>query len=661
MNKKDYIDAMNEIEVSDKVKRATLNKIKEQPKRKIYNKLFPLASLAMMCVVIMALVMPGKTIAPTMLDTKKDEKDDKRVEKVGNLSNIENFEELYAILKENAPEYYYNNSIDMITDDIQESVNGEVSKSINTSSQEDYSKTNVQVEGVDEADIVKTDGRYIYYLKYSKLNIIDTENGNKLLSTANLSFSSSSFYPREIYVKDDKLVVIGTRELEKILSNFTGKYSYSEFTVAKIYDIKDRSNPKEERTVEIEGYYLSSRMINNNLYLISNEYNYNAYICQERDIEELNENDFKPRYKDTAISGDRKHVDFNCIWYIPESDDTSYLNIASFDITKNKEANISSYLGAGSTIYASEDYLFITRPQYNYSEIFKKSTQTTKIFKFGLKDDKCEFLNEGSVPGTILNQFSMDEKDGYFRIATTDRENTSTNNLYVLDKNLDIVGKVEGLAEGERIYSVRFMGTRAYMVTFVETDPLFVIDLKDPKNPKVLGELKIPGYSKYLHPYDDTHIIGFGEDTKVVNYGYGDRVLTDGMKMALFDVTDPENPKEMYNVKIGEKGTYSELLNNHKALLFSKEKNLIAFPVSITEDDYDVTFQGAIVYGLSLEKGFELKGKISNIEDGIARYYGTSNVERILYINDTLYTLSSDLVKATDMNSMKTKGSLKLK
>ena len=669
MNKKDYIDAMNEIEVSEKVKKSTLNKIKEQPKRKTYNKLFPLASLAMACMVLMAFLLPHNSLAPGLPNANNEQE----TKQVGELPNIKNFENMYAILKERAPEYggYYGYrnrgaifSDDEIMMNAEQSVDSATksTNSVKETADQDYSKTNIQVEGVDEADIVKTDGRYIYYLKYNTLNIIDTENGDKLVSAANLSFNNGSFYPDEIFVKDDKLVIIGTRELESILSNFTGRYSYSEYTVAKIYDIKDRSNPKEDRTVEIEGYYLSSRMINNNLYLISNEYNYNAYLCEEREIDELNENDFKPKYKDTAVSETRKHVDFNCIWYMPESDDTSYLNIAAFDVTKDKEANISSYLGAGSTIYSSEDNLFIVRTRYDYD--YKKTSEpTTEVYKFELKGDKCEFLKKGSVPGTVLNQFSMDEKDGYFRIATTkdNWRDESTNNLYVLDKNLEIVGKVEDLAEGERIYSVRFMGDRAYMVTFVETDPLFVIDLKDPKNPQVLGELKIPGYSKYLHPYDDTHIIGFGEDTNVVNYGYGDRVITDGMKMALFDVTDPENPKEMYSVKIGEKGTYSELLYNHKALLFSKEKNIIAFPISITEEDYRVTFQGAIVYGLNLEKGFELKGKISNLNDDTDKYYGRNNVERIIYIKDTIYTLSNDLVKATDMNSMKTKGSLKLK
>ena len=197
------------------------------------------------------------------------------------------------------------------------------------------------------------------------------------------------------------------------------------------------------------------------------------------------------------------------------------------------------------------------------------------------------------------------------------------------------------------------MGNRAYMVTFVETDPLFVIDLSIPTEPKVLGELKIPGYSKYLHPYDETHLIGFGENTEVVNYGYGDRVVTNGMKMALFDVTDPNNPQEMYSVDIGEKGTSSELLYNHKALLFSKEKDIIAFPISRTIDNYKVDFRGAIVYGLNLEKGFTLKGEISHNKNDYELYHSNNKIERIIYIGDNLFTLSENKIKATDMNSMK--------
>lgn len=293
-------------------------------------------------------------------------------------------------------------------------------------------------------------------------------------------------------------------------------------------------------------------MIGDNIYLLANKYIY-AYLCKEYKVNELDENYFKPEYIDTAVSEEAKCIGFDCIYYIPEFEDASYLNIAAFNITNNEPANIESYLGAGNEIYASNTNLYITKVKYNYEDNSNKNEINTEIYKFNLQDAKCTFIKIGTVPGSVLNQFSMDEKDGYFRIATTDskswREEDNTNNLYVLNENLEIVGKVEDLAPGEKIYSVRFMGNRAYMVTFVQTDPLFVIDLSDPTKPTVLGELKIPGYSKYLHPYDETHLIGIGEDTKVVNYGYGDQVTTDGMKISLFDVTDPNNPKEMYTEK----------------------------------------------------------------------------------------------------------------
>ena len=666
MNKKDYIDAMNELQVSEKVKKETIHKISEKSTKTKYNKIYPLASLAIMCAVIMAIVLPNRTIAP---GAKPEIKSGEYIEQIGNLPKVENFSNLYAMLKERANEgqryYIYDDFLTNGMTEISASIATKNATADTTRTEQDYSKTNTQVEGVDEADIVKTDGRYIYYLKNDKLTIVDT-NDNKLVLTSKLTFNDE-FYPGEIYVKDNKLVVIGTEMYRRKTKKQSDKYyypAYNEYTVAKIYNIEDKSNAKEERTVEIEGNYLSSRMIENNLYLISNKYNYNTWLCKEYEINELKEDDFKPEYIDTVVSENVKHVDFDCIYYIPESEDTSYLNIAALDITKNEPADVESYLGAGNQIYASTNNIYLTRTKNNY-ENRRQIETSTEIYKFELKDAKCTFKKNGTVPGTVLNQFSMDEKDGYFRIATTTygwNSEDNVNNMYVLNENMETVGKVEGLAEGEKIYSVRFMGDRAYMVTFVQTDPLFVIDLSTPTEPKVLGELKIPGYSKYLHPYDETHLIGIGEDTKVVNYGYGDVVKTNGMKMALFDVTDPTNPKEMYSVKIGKEGTYSEVLNNHKALLFSKEKNIIAFPISLTSDEYEVTFQGAIVYGLNLDKGFELKGTISKYQQNEdSRYYNRANIERILYIQDTLYTLSRDLIKSTDMNTMQIQDSMSLR
>lgn len=663
MSKKDYINAVNEINVNETLKQETLKKATNTKKNSKYryNKIYPIASLAFMCAIIMAIVLPNKSIAPINEVTAEQTKISQELPKV------ENFKNLYAMLKARDTKRYYID--DMLSVDSITNANSKNETATNEVAN-DYSKTNTQVQGVDEADIVKTDGTYIYYLTNEKLTIINTENASQMKEMSTIKFDET-FTPEELFLNNDKLIVIGTRyEYDKTERKIGidedylyPNYMDKTYTSAKLYNVKDKINPTLERTVEVEGDYLTARMIDSNVYIASNKYMYYAYICNTYKSTELNEDDFKPHYLDTATSNETKSINFDCIYYIPEFEDTNYLNIVAFNITNNQEANVESYLGAGEEIYASKENLYVTKTKYDY-EKNNKTSITTEIYKFNLNNANCTFAKAGDVPGSVLNQFSMDECNGYFRIATTDstswNSESNTNNLYVLNENLETIGKIEGLAKGERIYSVRFMGNRAYMVTFVETDPLFVIDLSNPTTPTVLGELKIPGYSKYLHPYDETHLIGIGEDTDVVNYGYGDRVVTNGMKMAMFDVTDPNNPQELYNVKIGEKGTYSELLYNHKALLFSKEKNIIAFPISITENDYKVTFQGAIVYGVSLEKGFELKTKISNSATDYDRYYSRNRVERIIYIKDTLFTLSNGLIKAVDLNTFETKGSIEL-
>ena len=663
MSKKDYINAVNEINVNETLKQETLKKATNTKKNSKYryNKIYPIASLAFMCAIIMAIVLPNKSIAPI------NEVTDEQTKISQELPKVENFKNLYAMLKTRTTNRYTID--DMLSVDSTTNANSKNETATNEVAN-DYSKTNTQVQGVDEADIVKTDGTHIYYLANEKLTIINTENASQMKEMSTIEFDET-FTPEELFFNNDKIIVIGTRfeydEREKRIGidddYLYPNYMDKTYTSAKIYNVKDKTNPTLERTVEVEGSYLTARMIDSNVYIASNKYMYYAYICNTYKSTELNEDDFKPHYLDTATSNETKSINFDCIYYIPEFEDTNYLNIVAFNITNNQEANVESYLGAGEEIYASKENLYVTKTKYDY-EKNNKTSITTEIYKFNLNNANCTFAKAGDVPGSVLNQFSMDECNGYFRIATTDstswNSESNTNNLYVLNENLETIGKIEGLAKGERIYSVRFMGNRAYMVTFVETDPLFVIDLSNPTTPTVLGELKIPGYSKYLHPYDETHLIGIGEDTEVVNYGYGDRVVTNGMKMAMFDVTDPNNPKELYNVKIGEKGTYSELLYNHKALLFSKEKNIIAFPISITENDYKVTFQGAIVYGVSLEKGFELKTKISNSATDYDRYYSRNRVERIIYIKDTLFTLSNGLIKAVDLNTFETKGSIEL-
>jgi uncharacterized secreted protein with C-terminal beta-propeller domain len=253
----------------------------------------------------------------------------------------------------------------------------------------------------------------------------------------------------------------------------------------------------------------------------------------------------------------------------------------------------------------------------------------------------------------------MDEYNEYFRIAT--QKSWEGTNVYVLDKNFSIAGKLEGIAPGETMHSARFMGDRCYLVTFKKVDPFFVVDLKKPETPKILGILKIPGYSDYLHPYDENHIIGLGKDT----YDMESFAWFQGLKLSLFDVTNVNKPVEMDKYIIGDRGTYSPALFDHKAFLFSKSRNILAFPVSlaeINESKYpngvppnaygEIVWQGVYVFDLTLDVGFQLRGRIShldNIEYSEYFYpyysYWTYQIERSLYIKNCFYTISKGMVK----------------
>ena len=562
---------------------------------------------------------------------------------------------------------------------------------------QEYSTTNVQVEGVDEADIVKTDGKYLYQVNNNRIVVAEIYPSDKMNIKNIIELEKENVHPMELYLDDKHLVLIGTSNNAIPVYKSKQNTIYNNETVKLMaYDITDKSYIKKVREIELEGSYLSSRKIGSKLYLISNK-----YINYYRIMEDAGVND-TPSYRDTAIKDEFINIDYGKIEYFPESVEPNYMIVAGIDFDLPKEGvNVSTYLGSGESIYASTQNLYVAVTRYNiinrdpiiYDSAAPKKVKVkevdreTVIYRFALNNGKLDYTGKGSVPGSILNQFSMDEDKGYFRIATTkgnlfgEGENISKNNMYVLDSDLNICGSIEDVAPGERIYSVRFMGDRAYMVTFKKVDPLFVIDLKDLKNPTILGALKIPGYSDYLHPYDENHIIGFGKDTiELSNEGTWKRDSTtayyQGMKIALFDVSDVSSPKEKFKEIIGDRGTDSELLNNHKALLFSREKELMAFPVTVmeiekggnVEDNRPVygsfSFQGAYVYNIDLEEGFKLRARISHIDEeeykkaGDRWYRSNMNVERIIYIGDDLYTISKGMIKANSMADMKEKGSL---
>ncbi len=548
------------------------------------------------------------------------------------------------------------------------SVANDIKKS--AESQSEYSTTNAQVLGVDESDVIKTDGEFIYYIRDYKVVMVKAQPADSMKLVGAIDFTGTEFMPQDMYVDGDNVVVIGNKNINQTC------------TTAYVYDVSDKTKPKQIREVSVNGGYVSSRKIGDTVYIIANCYIYNL-VSDGKYI--------MPQYLDSSVNKVFKNIGYDKISYFPDFVDRTYTTIAGFSLkSADKSATIETYLGGGNNIYASQDNLYIATISMKEAETaepgvgastprsitFVKPTyiHKTTIYKFALENGSVTYTANGEADGSVLNQFSMDEHKGYFRIATTSYSNKGeqTNNLFVLDENLALTGEVRDIAPGERIYSVRFMGDRGYMVTFRTVDPLFAIDLKDPKNPTILGALKIPGYSNYLHPYDENHLIGFGKDTTAVK----DMAYYKGMKLSLFDVTDVSNPKELFTEIIGDRGTDSLLLSNHKALLFSKEKGLLAFPITVYElsekDKTDVTtygqftFQGAYVYDIGIEQGFKLRGKITHLSESDMRKSGmykgeySKYIERLLFINQDLYSVSRDNISANDMKTLKARGSISL-
>ena len=620
--------------------------------RKKYN-IKPIVNMVAIAVIACSLIIYGKNLKEPQIISDNQPKQEETSEEIS-LAKVETFENFYKIVKSNTKNISKERNIAVNEEAFEDNTKS-------TTTESSSSKTNTQVENVDEADIVKVESNYIYYIAEDKIVIINAEKPENAEKVSEINYEEEGFYPNELYVKNNKLVVIGayydavSETYKTIDEAYDRIYIRDNKTEIIIYDIAEKTNPKQIRKIEMDGNYISSRMINENLYLATTQ-NIYGYGIARNQMKDLNENDYKPKYKDTIISDEEKCINYDKIYYFDEIEDMNYLILAGMNIENNEEVDVQTFLGGGSDIYASEKNLYIGKNTIKYDKLYRETESITQILKFELSNGKIKYKAEAKVKGYINNQFSMDENNGYFRIATTsnieeDKKYTTINNMYVLNENMEEVGKIEGLAKGEEIYSVRYVGNKGYMVTFKQVDPLFVIDLTNPQNPQVLGQLKIPGYSTYLHPYDDTHIIGFGYNTEQKETS----VITNGLKMAMFDITDVSNPKELFKINIGKNNTSSRLTYNHKALLYSKEKNIIGFP--LTTYEYGNMESKAVVYNIDLEKGFSIKGEIktkNNSDDW------EKSAERIIYVNNTYYVLSNKLIKSANMDTFEIIKEIKL-
>ncbi len=556
-------------------------------------------------------------------------------------------------------------------------------------SEADHSETNVQVQGVDEGDVVKTDGTNLYMIRGQTVRLIKASPATDMKEVAVIK-GDDAFTPQDLYVDGDMLTVVGQQWIQqnypypmplmekRMIAPDMYPYWSTTKTVVRLYDISNAAAPDMVREVSFEGSSVATRRIEDKLYLVLQQpMRFGGPI-------RIMEDELLPTFSDTA-TGQKDAPVTRCgnVSILPHVPYPEYLTVAVMPIDEDAKVQTEVILGNAQNVFMSLDNLYVATTEWNYvwDAVNPQSNEKTNVFRFDVTDNGVAFGEKGSVPGHILNQFSMDEHESHFRIATTQVDDWATgktsNGLYVLDRAMKQVGSIEDIAPGETIYSTRFLGDRTYMVTFRKIDPLFVIDTSNPRAPKILGKLKIPGYSDYLHPYDETHLIGFGKDA--VESKTGDFAWYQGMKVAMFDVSDVENPKEMHTLMIGDRGTESPLLHNHKALLFEKDRDLLAFPITLAEipasqkvgndgSAYGTpVFQGAYVYDISLKDGFVKRGQMTHYDAdtftkaGDYWYGGDKDIQRIVRVGSSLYSLSNGGVQAHDEKTVKMQGEVEFK
>ncbi len=666
--------------------------------------------------ILILIVIVGCTTIPTEKGTYEKTKifDPANEIKAKAFSSISEFNEF--VKKPTSEAQFFGGGVMMgRTDVVMETVAAVSEKGIEVpeAAPSDYSETNIQVKGVDEADIIKTDGNYIYTISGNTLFIIKAYPGEDAEVISKLKFDQT---PNNLFINDDKLAVFGNfYDLD-----FFKKIDFiprQGMTFFNIYDISNKESPKLEKEYKFEGNYFQARMIEDYVYFITTTW---------------------PQYRTEfptplIIEGTvKRSIAVEDIFYYPiPYQSTQFANIHAIKIIdSDKDVESKTITVEGSqNMYMSENNIYITYTKYinewelqrqitinliepqltgsdkeliekikatdnevlsqaekenkiyqiiqtyiNYmgqqerdeledkvQELLEKKLEEyeymefTLIHKISVDGDNIEIVADGQVPGNIINQFSMDENKDIFRIAATisarwssfgKQRTESTNNIYTLDADLEILDKLEGLAESERIYSTRFMGDRLYMVTFRQTDPFFVIDLSNPYSIKELGQLKIPGFSRYLHPYDKDTIIGIGRDATETG-------RTRGLKISLFDVADVENPKETANFITKERYSQSTAEFEHKAFLFSKDKELLVIPVYnqdyMWDEETSESYNGAMVFKITKNE-IELRGIVDH-SMASGKSYGPL-VERSLYIEELLYTKSPTLLRINKIENL---------
>lgn len=610
-----------------------------------------------------------------------------------------------------------------------------------TESASEYSTTNVQVTGVDEADFIKNDGSYIYILANDKFRIINAwppEDAN-IISTVDIEGT-----PKKLFVANDRALIYSSLDSIDGVGGKDGECTYGyncDFTGDKrklkitVFDISDRTNPVIRRELRFGGSYINSRRVGKAVHTVifspaffSPEIKYWPEIydecrgyyypwldfskfCVDNDcnfdnpadeptleellaaFEQLKEQnceiienstieDWIPSIRDTIHTANGEVVNdsllYDCTDFYETGtpDQKSFLTIVSMDID-GMELNRVTIFGHPGAVYSSHSALYMSsRQKYNsgckwfYNESSGIQEAST-VHKFRLQNTSppgCEYAGSGVVKGRVLNQFSMDEYDDHLRMATTTNRVPSPDvhsTLSVLEEDsgeLRVVGQVDHIAPKEDIRSVRFDGTRGFIVTFKKTDPLFAFNLSNHSAPEIVGELKIPGYSTYIHLMDYDHLLTIGYDSE----DHGTFAWFQGIMLQIFDVSNMSAPVLLHKWVIGTRGSTSDAATNHLAFNYFAPKNLLAIPITVCEGGSgggsygtEMTFSGLIVFNASIENGFSENGRVSHLDPcpedcwGVCSNWWTNSnsvVKRSIFMDDYVYSVASDQIIINDLN-----------
>jgi cysteine-rich repeat protein len=512
------------------------------------------------------------------------------------------------------------------------------------------SGTNLQVPGVDEPDLLKLDERYVYVIASGELLILDAADPAQPTELSRTAFEGTS---SRLFVSGDRALVIASQSTIPRTPSCT--YAYDcQFrgdgfgTWLSVVDLTDRAAPRVIRRITLSGSFLAARRVGSNVHVVTEEALTwsppagtpppistdtaeagleDLLRNRDRDIAELQGADLGLTWsatEDAVLAADGGESpnpagEPEVVTFDSGDPPEGQVVLSSFDLQTVSQLHQSRILSAPGAVYATAERLYLAAPELN-SRRAAAAEDSTFVHAFELDGSRSRYLGSGRVAGHVLNQFSMDEWDDHLRIATSQgwvpdpAVQSAVSVLALKDERLALAGRLDGLAPSEDIRAVRFAGNRGYVVTFKKTDPLFVIDLASPRDPALLGELKIPGFSTYLHPLDDEHLLSIGYDADEM----GSFAYFDGVTLQILEVADPTDPRLLFREVIGTRGSSSEALTNHLAFNYFPTKGMLAIPMTICEGGGDgaygdlMTFSGLLVYDVSLDDGFALHGRVSH-------------------------------------------------